>query len=405
MDLIIRSLDDEDNKEEIFELCKNNNLITSKYATNINIWNFQYNFNPLKKSWNSVLINQKDNTILGHIGLIPNVIRAFSSDWISASTSNGVISSSVRNKLLPFNKSKTFAITPLIDTCVKQAFNDKVDISFVYSIIHPMIWRTLKYNEIKVEQKITIHSGIGHLFSLYYSFFREKNKVSPIRYLAGLYSTILIGINLIINTFGKIRSISNLLNSRKLKVEKIAEFNSEFNNFIDCFYENNSELITYKRDIDFLNWRFRSDHFSNYIFRVNNKIIGYIVLEKNDDSEVERNCKVLDCVILDEYLSYTSSIFRRLNRVEKLSITFSHYLSCNYSNKLFKECLKQGYRFVPNPFRIFNFKNKKLTPPSNMYFKINNSSKLSNEQKALSNYNNWFLTPIFFCPSYHNKNI
>jgi hypothetical protein len=405
MDLIIRSLDSKDNKEEIFELFKKNNLIESKYATNIDIWNFQYNDNPLEKSWNSVLVNKDDGSILGHIGLIPQVIRAFSSDWGSASISNGAISSSVRNKLLPFNKSKVFAIIPLIDNCVKQAFNDKVDISFVYSSIHPMIWRTLKYSEIKVEQKTTIHSNIRHIYNAYYSFFVEKYKISSIRHLAVLYSLILIGISLVKNIPSKIFNISNLLKSRKLIVNEVDKFNSEFNIFFDCFYNDNSELITYKRNIDFLNWRFTGDHFQKYTFRVKNKIIGYIILEKNKDNLKGLNCKVLDFIVLDEYLHYTSLIFKRLNRVKKIQITFPHYLSCNYSNKLFKQCFKHGYNFTPNPLRGFKIKNKKPPVSSCLFYKINSISSLSTDQKDSFNLNNWFITPIFFTPTYNNEDL
>ena len=49
MKLIIRPLKREDNKEEIFELCKQNALKSAVYATNYDVWNFQYVNNPLKK--------------------------------------------------------------------------------------------------------------------------------------------------------------------------------------------------------------------------------------------------------------------------------------------------------------------------------------------------------------------
>lgn len=402
MDLVIRPLAKEDNKEEIFDILKSNNLTASKYAVNYDIWNFQYNNNPFKKSWNSVLVNKDDNTILGHMGLIPQVIRAFASNLLSASVSNGAISSSVRNKLLPYNNSKTFAIIPLIDCCVKESFNDNVDISFVYSSIHPMIWRTLKYNEIKVEQKTTIHSTIGYLFTEYHTFFLEKNKTGSIRYFAGLYSTILILMHSVINIFGQIRSILKLLKKRKLRVDKVSEFNSEFNVFMDEFYENNPKIITYKRDVDFLNWRFTSNNFKKYIFRLDNKTVGYIILEQNGTNKLENNYKVVDFVVLDKYLSYSSMMLKRLRKTEKLSIIFTHYLSCNYSYKLYNECLNQGYRFSPNPFRLFSFNDKKYFTPSCMYFKLNNLSDLSEEQKISFSSNNWFLSPIFFTPSYHN---
>lgn len=402
MKLIVRPIEKKDNKEQIFELCKTNNLIESKYATNYNVWDFQYNSNPLKKSWNSVLVNKENNTILGHMGLIPLIIRAFSSDWLSASISNGVVSNEVRNKLLPFKKIKTFAITPLINCCVQEAFNDNVDVSFVYSTIHPLIWRTLKFNEIKVEQKTTIHSSIGQLFSIYYFSFIKKYKASSFRFLAFLYSSALIMVNLIKSSIVKFRSFSKTIKKSKLKVDKVSEFNLEFDIFMNEFYKTNSELITYKRNIGFLNWRFESDTFGKYIFRLNNKIIGYIILEKN---RTANNYSVIDCVILDKYLSHSSSMLKTLNSLEKAPITFTHYLSCNYSNQLFKESLKQGHVLNNNPFRLFIFKNKKLTTPSFMYYKINDSSIKNVNLINLFKTNNWFITPIFFNPSYHSKNI
>ena len=402
MDLIVKKLDEECKKDEIFKLLINNNLTSSKYAINNDIWNFQYNFNPLKKSWNSILVNKNDNTIFGHIGLIPQTLRAFSLDWSSASISNGVIDSKVRNKLLPFKTSKTFAIIPLIDSCTEDAFKDQVDVSFAYSTIHPLIWRTLKFNEINYVQKTTIHSSISYLYDKYYSYFIDKFSSSFIQYFARLYSFVLTSLNVIERNFRAISSISSIIKRKKISFKQINKFDSEFNVFMDDFYKINSDIITCKRNKDFLNWRFSSNHFLKYIFRINNKIIGYVILEENDENKLLKNYKVVDCVIIDQYLIYLSSLFRSLVKNENLSITYVHYISCKYSLKLLKESSKQGYIFNINPFK---FTEKKKVTPSNMYYKINDSSIKNVNLINLFKTNNWFITPILFNPSYHSKNI
>jgi len=397
MDLIVKKLDEECKKDEIFKLLINNNLTSSKYAINNDIWNFQYNLNPLKKSWNSILVNKNDNTIFGHIGLIPQTLRAFSSDWPSASISNGVIDSKVRNKLLPFKKSKTFAIIPLIDSCTEDAFKDKVDVSFVYSTIHPLIWRTLKFNEINVVRKTTIHSSISYLYDKYYSYFIDKYSSSFIQYFAKLYSFVLVSLNVIEQNFRAISSISSIIKRKKISFNKINKFDSEFNIFMDNFYKINSDIITCKRNKGFLNWRFSSNNFLKYIFRINNRIIGYVILEKNDENKLLKNYKVVDCVVENQYLIYLSSIFKSLVKNENLAITYVHYISCKYSHKLLKESSKQGYFFNINPFK---FTDKKKVTPSNMYYKLNTNS-MNEKNIALFDSSNWFITPISFNPSYN----
>ena len=110
----------------------------------------------------------------------------------------------------------------------------------------------------------------------------------------------------------------------------------------------------------------------------------------------------MDCIILNDYLSYTSSIFKRLSKVENLRISFLHYLSCNYTHRLFKQCLKQGVLFTLNPLRILGVDKKKGHITSTLYYKINDKSKIAEEQKEyFDQTNNWFITPILFHPSYY----
>ena len=394
MDLSIRSLKEDDNIKKIFELCKQNNLITPNYATNIDVWNFQYVNNPIKRSWNAILINNAD------IGLIPLPMKVFSSDLLAGSISNGVISASVRNKLLPFNKSKTFAITPLIDECNQAAFNEGVDLIFVHSSIHSMIWRTLKYNKIQVDLELTYHSGLKYLFVGYYKQFNKKYRNRSLNALAKPYSLFLCGLNFMASFIKKIVIFADLMDIKNKEIEKVSVFNCEFNDLFQTFYDDNPNIITYKRDIDYLNWRFNNNQYLKYSFRVDDALAGYIILNKDESDLTTNSYTVVDCVILDEYLNYTSVFFRQLTKVKCLSIKFTHYLSCDYSRKLHKACLRQGYAFTINPFRCF-LPGKKNQQEQHLYYKVSSSANLNDKQKEEFQNNNWFLTPIFFCPMYY----
>jgi len=401
MDLLIRSLRKNDNIENIFELCKQNNLIAPFYATNIDIWNFQYINNPMKKSWNSILINKEDSRIYGHIGLVPTPMKIFSVDCLAGFISNGVIAKSARNKLLPFNKIKTFAITPLIDCCSHIAFDDGVDFIFAYSTIHPMIWRSLKYNEIHVDLNKTYHSSIKCLYMDYCNNFNQKYKTRPLVLLVKPYSLFLTSLNVISNLVISLVTFMDLIKFKIKKTKKITCFDSEFDNFFTKFYQSNPDIITYKRDASFLSWRFNNNCFLKFCFEIDGVLAGYIILEKMDGGLTSNSYSVLDCIVLDEYLSYTPSLFRTLNKSEKINIIFDHYLSCDYSHKLYKKCLRQGYVFSVNPFRKFMSVKKKYEVPNNLYYKVGNDADLTEAEKNKFTKNSWFITPIIFCPKYY----
>lgn len=401
MNLVIRSLENQDNKEQIFELCKQNNLTSAYYTTNINTWNFQYENNPLRKSWNSVLVDKDNNTIIGHMGLGPQVIRAFSSDWTAGLINNGVISDSARTKLLPFNHTKTFAITPLIDCCVNESYKDNVDITIANSIIHPLIWRTLKFRTLNVETKSTIHSNLKGLFKAYFELFGSIYKSSYKRFLALPYSIFIIVIQLIAKTISKFTSVSGSIKTGDLVVDRISTFNSEFDDLMSAFYAANPDVITCKRGIDYLNWKFTSEHFAIYTFKIKSKLVGYIILEKQVHNKIDNNFVVTDCVILDDYLYYTSAVFKRLVKGENIRISFLHFLSCNYTKKLFKQSIKQGFQFTLHPLIILGFDKKKRNVTSTFYYKINNKSDLTAEQKEAFEHPNWFITPMLFNPGYY----
>jgi len=392
MDLTIRSLENRDSKEQIFELCKQNNLTSVYYATDNDVWAFQYENNPLNKSWNAVLADKENNRIYGHMGLAPQVIRAFSSDWSAGLINNGVVNSEVRNKLLPFNNKKTFAITPLIDHCVKEAFEDNVDFCIANSTIHPLIWKTLGFDAINVECKSTIHASLKGLFKAYFELFNAIYKDRVVKVFAVPYAISLV----IIQIFGKIGRLggySDRIKAGKLVVNRIDQFDDEFTLFFNDFYQSNPEVITCKRDVNFLNWKFRSSRFGVYTFRVEGKLIGYTILEKNAD---DNSRVVLDYVILDEYLSYGSLALKKVRKLGSFRISFLHYLSCNYTQRLFKQCLKHGFPFTLNPLIILGIDKKKRHITSTLYYKFNGKSKISVEQNELFYRENWFITPILF---------
>lgn len=391
MDLFIRSLNEHDDIKQIFELCKKNNLNTPYYTTNINSWNFQYKNNPLHKSWNSVLINSKNNNIHGHIGLSPQLIRAFNKDWTVGLINNGVISTASRNKLISFNNKKTFAITPLIDNCVNQSYSDGVDLTIANTTIHPIIWKTLKFSTINIERKTTIHTNIVGLFKQYLILFNKLNKIRLLKILVTPYIIFLI----LIHYLSKLLVFPPFF--KNIEIKRITSFHSEFVIFFNDFYNKNHKIITCKRDLNFLNWKFNNDHFKIYEFRVKSKLVGFVILEKSIES-LNNLYNVTDCIVLNDYLKYTNSFFQQIKIIENTPINFIHFLSCEYSYLLFNQTLKNGFLFTTNPLRILGFDKKKRHITSTLYFKINSASEFKN--LFSTNQHNWFITPILFNPGY-----
>lgn len=391
MELYVRSLDVNDDIKQIFELCKQNNLNSAYYTTNFDSWNLQYVNNPINKAWNSVLINKDDNHIHGHIGLSPQLIRAYGKDWTAGLINNGVVSVFARNKLIPYNNIKTFAITPLIDNCVIESFKDKIDFTIANTTIHPLIWKNLKFKTINVERKTTIHTNFNGLLRGYHALIKKFNNNKFFKFFHLPYITFIILVQYLSN-------ISFRKENKNIVVKKNDSFGYDFDILFKEFYDLNNELITCKRDIDFLNWKFRNNHFKTYEFRFNLKLIGYVILEKSNTFKQDPGYTVVDCVVLNDYLKYCYTIFKKIISIEKSTIIFIHYLSSDYTNKLFKNIKKSGFIFSTHPLRILGIDKRKRHITSTLYYRINDQSYFN---KLISDKSiNWFITPILFNPGF-----
>lgn len=380
--LVTRDLNLSDNIEHILLLCKENNMQSDNYATTKQVWDFQYRKNPIHKSWNAVIAS--NDLILGHIGLYPLPIKAFSQTLLGGAISNGVLSKTIRNKMLPYKGRKTFAVIPLIESCCKTAFDDDVNLIFVYSSIHSMIWKALKFTPIETNVKITFHSGIRDLYRTYKGLLYKSGKLSHKGIVVG-YSTFLTFMHIISKLSNKI-----LFSVKKnfITINGFETFDSELDVFFTKFHKKNVELITYQRKTDYLNWKFTQNKFKKFKIHYQSELVGYIVFESNDD---DNNLKVIDFLILNEHINLINDVFDYLVNVKKMSFYFPHYLSCKYANNIFDNSRKNSVFLNLNPFR------KKISTKTKvpLYYKINSSKNTYDFESQP-----WFITPVFFTPSY-----
>ncbi len=384
----IRLLKKNDDLNQIFELCKQNMMIGENYATTYDIWDFQYNKNPLNKSWNSVV--EHEEQILGHIGLYPLPLRGPQKFFLAGSISNGVLSESIRNKLLPFKDKKTFSIIPLIDNCASSAFGDGIDIVFVHSTIHPMIWKALKYKNIDVTCKTTYHTGLKGLYQKYHNLLCKKRVIFN-GVLGIIFSAILTLTRVLPMTVTRCSHFLTKNSNRDISICKFDVFDNNFKCFFDQFNDANKTLVTYDRNIEYLNWKFSQTQFKKFKININNTLVGYLVLQKNNETN---DFDVIDYIILNKHLNETQFIFNQLSLTEGMSISFTHFLSCEYSESIYNELNKQGITLSLNPAHMFSKKQKITKAP--IYFKINN---MTNSPIMLDE-RSWFISPIFFTPSY-----
>jgi len=387
--LYIKPLSKSDDIRNVFELCKENKMVTSNYATSEQVWDFQYNNNPIKKSWNAVITN--NDVIFGHIGLYPLPISIKSEKLLGGSISNGVLSKSVRNKMLPYKDKKTFAVIPLIDTCCNTAFDDDVDLIFVYSTIHPVIWKSLKFTAIDVESKTTFHSGIKNLYLAYYDLLLIKKKAVLTGLLGKFCAATLTGLDTVPKLLN--RTLFSFRNERAKSstITQFERFDDKIDDFFNEFHERNPNLITYQRNKDYLNWKFSQSRFLKFKFYFENAIIGYIVLESHNENTT---CKVVDFLILNEYMDLTKVLLEQLVHVEKISFTFPHYLSCEYATSIWKESCAHGVHLS-----LSKFFRKKISSSTPLYYKFNGRHK-SNGSSINFEILPWFITPIFFTPTF-----
>jgi len=389
--IVTRALDEMDGLQYVFDLCKENSMTTANYASSKDIWDFQYNKNPIGKSWNAVIAD--DDLILGHIGLYPLPICTPSGQLLAGSISNGVLSKSIRNKMVAYKDKKTFAVVPLIDTCCNTAFGDGASIIFVHSSIHSLIWKTLKFTTIEMETTSTFHSGFKDLYLANSRLVAEKNIPFFKGVIGKLYSVALTAIDAVPKLFNQVQYGLRKINTVTKNISSFEYFDNDIDVFFKKFHLLNKDIITYKRDKIYLNWKFSQRRFKKFKICIDNEIIGYIVLEPNNNDEY----KVVDFLVLNQYLNETGNLLDYLVYTENLAFIFPHYLSSKYAKDIHTKSNKCGISLSINPLSKFNKEKKCSMVP--LYYKLNDFN-FSAEHASTFKTQSWFITPIFFTPTY-----
>lgn len=392
--LIARELKTMDEISDIFEICKENKMLSSYYATSNEAWDFLYRNNPNKKSWNTILTD--DKKIFGHSGIHPFSLKVFSNKVFSGGLSNVVISKLVRKKMLPYKNKNTFPVIPLMDSCCQAAFRDNVQLIFAYTSIHPMIMKSLNFKTINLKKEITIHANLTNLYKFYFEQSYARYGKKKLRVFVRWDALLLMMINIIPKFYQKIIWRMERLNGR-MKIVKFDDFDFNFSELFAKFNTRNDKIITFDRSVEYLNWRFKGNNFLKYKIIFKEQLVGYLLLEKIESDKVEKY-SVIDYIILNEYLKSTNAIFNYLIFDKKITIIYEHYISCDYVKKIFKMLLKHTVDLKS----LLNFK-KNIGNIQPFFYRINDVESLSVESLDMLEKSTWHISPIFFTPTYNKK--
>ena len=398
MGLIIRPIKiAEDDLEQVSQLLMRNGLNAEKYATTIAAWKYQYLENPKMKYWVSIMVDDEVKCIYGHIGLIPLPLIQNSNLFLAGAISNGAIDYSVRNKLLPHNKKKSFPIVPLIDECCNNAFADHVELIFAFSSIHPSIWKSLNFNTLHIEVDESWYLKFGVAYKLLNSRLRIAIKNKWLSYMIIPYAFLRA---LSMNFFKRIEltNTTNVLKKENIEVIHFSYFDISFDPLFIEFSCEHPNVIMYQRSTLSLNWRYLKTECIKYKFIRQGKLIGYCVLREDNLSNLDIY-QIEDFMILSMYLNTVPQILNHLLKSEKVSFNMKHYLSCDYSIMLLKAFKKYGYSIELNPFlKIFGKSKKRMHSP--IYYKTNNNILDCQTLISLDTQKNWLIEPLFFTPLY-----
>ena len=346
MPLKIKQLEKQDNVEPIFNLFKKNNLTGPNYAYCRSIWNFQYLDNPEKKYWNVTIIDEKSDVIRGCFGLIPFPFKIDSEVFSAGCISAIVTDVGVRKELLPYNNTKAFATFPLIEEGCQNAFREGVPLIFGFSSIPFSFWRLLHFHNLSVEMKTTWHVDFYRLYQQYIHEFQARIKIGWQRLFIKPYSLLMTALQIFSKKCKNFFSGINTRESLEINIEAFKDFDESFKPLFSHFYSQNSELITYDRgDLRYLNWRFNNDQYWRFKFFTNGLLIGYCIILKKEQEKGRGFGEMYEFIVLKEHMRRLPQILELLSQ-KGLKFKFTHYLSCQYSRELFKECSQVGYQIL-----------------------------------------------------------
>lgn len=401
MQLKIKRLEKQDNVDPLFHLFKKNNLIGPNYAHLRNIWNFLYLDNPEKKNWNALIIDEKNDEIRGCFGLIPFFFRIHSEVFRAGHISGLVTDEEIRRIRLPYNNSRAFAAFPLIEEGCQNAFKEGVPLIFVFSVIPFSFWELLHFHNLSVEMKTTWHVDFNELYQQYIHEFLARIRTGWQRLFIKPYSLFITMLQIFLKKY-KIYFLG--INTKKyleINIEAFKDFDESFKPLFSSFYSENPGLITYDRDLRYLNWRFNNDQYWRFKFLINGLFIGYCIILKKEQEEVNGFGEMYEFIVLKEHMRRLPQILALLSQ-RGLKFKFTHYLSCHYSKELFKECSQAGYQILFTILEIIRARAKKIVRQSSFYFRLNPNSPLMRQYaENLKDERNWFINPLFFGPRYY----
>ena len=403
MDLTIRFLGKEDHLEQIFDLFRTNSLLGPNYASTRGVWQFQYEKNPRSKSWSTIYINQENNAILGHFGLLPFPLTIRSQRRTGAYVSSCVTAKESRKAFSPFSQTKkTFPVVSLIEQCCRAAFADSADLVFCFSIIPFSFWKMFKFHNLSLETRTVWFLSPRELYGQYVQELKSRIKNGWRKIFIKSYALSLTLLQGAWKTARKIRHSLCVNDGAKIDLEEFHEFDQSLGDLWAKFVCDNPDLITYDREIPYLNWRFNNSSYSRYKFFIKGRLIGYCIILKHETKSRAPLHEIYEFIVLNAYLKYIPVLLTKMAAKQNAKIEFKHFLSCPYSRKMFRESARYGYQlFLRIPEVVRNKPRKAIMQPS-FNFRMNRESPfIQRHEEYLKNTENWFINPLFFVPRYY----
>ena len=374
--------------DKIFNLCLENGLVGANYCTNQHVWNFLYDNNYIKKSWNSVIVDSDPLKIVGHSGLVPIEVVLNQSKFIFAVITNVVISNVYRNKLLDINGKKVLLVSALIDDCVNKAFSNDVDAIMIHSSIPSFVWSGLKFKTLDLKYcNLLSCSLIQYICIIFKKFKFFNNQKFLFKNYIIFYYIIFISL---IKTLGK--KIFYLFSVKKKYSVRLLEGVWEIESITHQFLDENNGKVCVQRSTKYLDWLLSNNSkLLLYGFYLDNKIVGYCLLDDYHSYPLFKDA--IDLVILKNYISHLPYFINKI----KYNINLTLFLNNNYTHDIYKSMFKTNYLDTFNPLKTFS--KKYFSFYSGLYYKINSLI----DEKNNFNLKNIYFTKLFFAPKYINK--
>lgn len=374
--------------DRIFNLCLDNGLVNANYCTNQHVWDFLYDNNYLKKSWNSVVVDSDPLKIVGHVGLVPIEVVLNLNKFNFAFITNGVISNAYRNKLLDINGKKVLLVSALIDDCVNKAFSSDVGAIMIHSSIPSYLWKGLKFKTLEITYCNLLTCSYSHYLKHIYTKFKFFNREKLVLKNCIIFSFIIFH-SLIKILYLKFNTLLTL--KRNCTVAVVYDLN-EIERVTQEFLNENKEKLCVQRSSKYFDWLLSNN--SNlvlYGFYFNEEIVGYCILDDHETYPLFKDA--IDLIILKRYISHLPSFISKI----KCNINFTIFLNNNLSKSIYKSISKITYLDSFNPLKFLS--KKYFSYYSDLYFK-ENSSSTTNFQNNLKKL---YYTKLYFAPKYIKK--